>query len=52
MKMQDKIATGSAASIGKEIALTFAREGTRVVIVVIADRNKEAAEATAGSCRQ
>lgn len=49
MKMQDKIATGSAASIGKEIALTFAREGTRLAI---ADRNQEAAEATAGSCRQ
>ena len=50
MKMQDKIAivTGSAAGIGKEIAITFAREGARVVI---ADMNKDAAEATAVELR-
>ncbi len=46
MKMKNKIAiiTGSAAGIGKEIAITYAREGARVAI---ADLNKEAAEATA-----
>ena len=50
MKMQDKVAivTGSAAGIGKEIALTYAREGAKVVI---ADMNKEAAEATAQALR-
>ena len=50
MKMQDKIAivTGSAAGIGKEIAITYAREGARVVI---ADMNKDAAEATAQELR-
>lgn len=51
MKMQGKIAivTGAAAGTGKEIALTFSREGARVVI---ANMNQEAAEATAGSCSQ
>lgn len=46
MKLQDKvcIVTGGAAGIGKEIALTFAREGGKVVI---ADLNLEAAQATA-----
>ncbi len=50
MKMQDKIAivTGSAAGIGKEIAITYAREGAKVVI---ADMNKDAAEATAKELR-
>ncbi|HXE22148.1 MAG TPA: 3-hydroxybutyrate dehydrogenase [Rhodoferax sp.] len=50
MKMQDKIAivTGSAAGIGKEIAITYAREGAKVVI---ADMNKDAAEATAAELR-
>ncbi|MBY0411865.1 MAG: 3-hydroxybutyrate dehydrogenase [Burkholderiaceae bacterium] len=50
MKMQDKIAiiTGSAAGIGKEIAITYAREGAKVVI---ADMNKAAAEATAQELR-
>lgn len=50
MKMQDKIAivTGSAAGIGKEIAITYAREGAKVVI---ADMNKDAAEATAVELR-
>jgi 3-hydroxybutyrate dehydrogenase len=47
MKLKDKvcIVTGAASGIGKEIALTFAREGGRVVI---ADMNKAAAQATAG----
>jgi 3-hydroxybutyrate dehydrogenase len=46
MKLKDKvcIVTGSASGIGKEIALTFAREGGKVVI---ADLNGEAAQATA-----
>ena len=50
MKMKDKIAivTGSAAGIGKEIAITYAREGAKVVI---ADMNKDAAEATAQALR-
>lgn len=50
MKMQDKVAiiTGSAAGIGKEIAITYAREGAKVVI---ADMNKAAAEATAQALR-
>ncbi len=46
MQLKDKIAivTGAASGIGKEIAFTFAREGAKVVI---ADLNKDAAEATA-----
>jgi 3-hydroxybutyrate dehydrogenase len=50
MKLQDKVTlvTGSASGIGKEIALTYAREGARVVI---ADLNKDAAEATAAELR-
>ena len=46
MKLQDKvcIVTGAASGIGKEIALTYAREGGKVVI---ADLNLEAAQATA-----
>ena len=46
MKLQDKvcIVTGAASGIGKEIALTYAREGGKVVI---ADMNKVAAQATA-----
>ena len=46
MKLQDKvcIVTGAASGIGKEIALTYAREGGKVVI---ADMNKEAAQAAA-----
>lgn len=50
MKLQDKIAivTGSAAGIGKQIAITYAREGAKVAI---ADLNKDAAEATATELR-
>jgi len=46
MKLQDKvcIVTGAASGIGKEIAIVFAREGAKVVI---ADLNKDAAQATA-----
>ena len=46
MKLKDKvcIVTGAASGIGKEIALTYAREGAKVVI---ADLNKGAAQATA-----
>jgi 3-hydroxybutyrate dehydrogenase len=46
MQLKDKIAfiTGSASGIGKEIAIAYAREGARIVI---ADLNKEAADATA-----
>lgn len=46
MKLKDKvcIVTGAASGIGKEIALTFAREGGKVAI---ADINKAAAQAVA-----
>jgi 3-hydroxybutyrate dehydrogenase len=42
MKLKDKvcIVTGAASGIGKEIAITYAREGAKVVI---ADLNKAAA---------
>jgi 3-hydroxybutyrate dehydrogenase len=51
MKLKDKcaIVTGAASGIGKEIAVTYAREGAKVVI---ADLNKEAAEATANEIRR
>lgn len=51
MKLQNKIAivTGSASGIGKEIAMTYAREGAKVAI---ADLNKDAAEATAVEIRK
>ena len=46
MKLKDKvcIVTGAASGIGKEIALTFAREGGKVAI---ADLNRDAAKAAA-----
>ena len=46
MRLKDKVAviTGAASGIGREIALTFAREGAKVVI---ADRDGDAAIATA-----
>lgn len=45
MKLKDKvcIVTGAASGIGKEIALTFAREGGKVVI---ADLTQDAAQVT------
>jgi 3-hydroxybutyrate dehydrogenase len=50
MLLQDKTAfiTGAASGIGREIAIMFAREGAKVVI---ADLNKEAADATAAELR-
>jgi 3-hydroxybutyrate dehydrogenase len=50
MKLKDKVAivTGAASGIGKEIALTYAREGAKVAI---ADMNKAAADATANEIR-
>ncbi len=46
MKLKDKvcIVTGAASGIGKQIALTYSREGARVVI---ADINLQAAQAVA-----
>ena len=46
MKLKDRVCviTGSASGIGKEIALTYVREGGKAVI---ADLNLEAAEAVA-----
>lgn len=50
MQLKDKIAfiTGSASGIGKEIAMVYAQEGAKVVI---ADLNKEAADATAAELK-
>jgi len=50
MKLKDKvcIVTGAASGIGKEIAATYAREGAKVVI---ADLNKEAAQAAADAIK-
>jgi 3-hydroxybutyrate dehydrogenase len=50
MKLKDKVAivTGAASGIGKEIALTYAREGARVAI---ADLNKDAADQAANEIR-
>ncbi|GAC1405387.1 MAG: glucose 1-dehydrogenase [Chloroflexota bacterium] len=44
MRLEQKVAlvTGGASGIGRGIAITFAREGARVVVV---DRNQEAGEA-------
>jgi 3-hydroxybutyrate dehydrogenase len=46
MRLKDKVAviTGAASGIGKEIAISFAREGGKVVI---ADLDQKAADATA-----
>ncbi len=51
MKLQDKvcIVTGAASGIGKEIALTYAREGGKLVI---ADLNKAAAQLVADAITQ
>ena len=50
MKLKDKvcIVTGAASGIGREIALTYAREGGKVVI---ADLNKDAAQTTADAIK-
>ena len=50
MKLKDKVCviTGSASGIGKEIALTYVREGGKAVI---ADLNLDAAEAVATEIR-
>jgi len=50
MRLQGKSAlvTGAASGIGKEIALTYAREGARVAI---ADLNKQAADAAAAEIK-
>src|SRR6185503_9934101 len=50
MQLQGKSAlvTGAASGIGKEIALTYAREGAKVAI---ADLNKQAADATAAGIK-
>ncbi len=50
MKLQDKVAivTGAASGLGKQIALTYAREGAKVAI---ADLNAQAAEAAAAEIR-
>ena len=50
MQLKEKVAfiTGSASGIGKEIAIVFAKEGAKIVI---ADLNKEAADATAAELK-
>ena len=50
MQLKDKVAfiTGSASGIGKEIAAVYAQEGAKIVI---ADLNKEAADATASELK-
>ena len=50
MKLKDKVAivTGAASGIGKQIAVTYAREGARVAV---ADLNAQAAEAAAAEIR-
>jgi 3-hydroxybutyrate dehydrogenase len=51
MQLKDKVAfiTGSASGIGKEIAILFAQEGAAIVI---ADLNKQAADATAAELKE
>ena len=51
MKLKDKvcIVTGAASGIGKEIALTYAREGGKVAI---ADINRDAAQTTVDDIRK
>jgi 3-oxoacyl-[acyl-carrier protein] reductase len=46
MKLKDKVAiiTGAGQGIGKEIALTFAREGAKVVVTDITGKENEVAE--------
>jgi 3-hydroxybutyrate dehydrogenase len=46
MRLKDKVAivTGAASGIGKEIAITFAREGTKIAVP---DLDPNAADATA-----
>ena len=46
MRLKDRVAivTGAASGSGREIALTFAREGAKVAI---ADLNQDATDATA-----
>src|SRR5260370_35493931 len=41
MRLKDKVAivTGGAAGLGKAVAMAFAREGARVVVADIYDRN-------------
>lgn len=50
MQLKDKVAfiTGAASGIGKEIAIVFAKEGAKIVI---ADLNKDAADATAAELK-
>jgi len=50
MQLKDKVAfiTGSASGIGEEIATVYAREGAKIVI---ADLNKQAADATAAELK-
>jgi 3-hydroxybutyrate dehydrogenase len=50
MRLKDKVAivTGAASGIGKQIAMTYAREGAKVAI---ADLDKGAADAAAGEIR-
>ena len=45
-QLQDKIAivTGAASGLGKEIAVTYAREGAKVAV---ADLNRDAAQKVA-----
>jgi len=45
-KLKDKVAiiTGAGQGIGKEIALTFAKEGAKVVVTDITGKEEEVAE--------